>query len=238
MVEFLNDWDGLLADELQKPYFQNILAFLNKEYRRTQCYPPPQQVFRALRATPYGKVRAVILGQDPYHGPGQAHGLCFSVNAGVPLPPSLENIFAELHADLGCPAPQSGDLSGWAEQGVLLLNTILTVQRGRPMSHAGIGWQTFTDRVIELLNAREKPIRVPALGLACARKKNAAHQSRAPDPRSAAPKPAFGWPRLFWLPALLQGQRLPSGARRNADRLAATVKKHFSCLFRLHVSYC
>ncbi len=158
MVEFLNDWDGLLADELQKPYFQNILAFLNKEYRRTQCYPPPQQVFRALRATPYGKVRAVILGQDPYHGPGQAHGLCFSVNAGVPLPPSLENIFAELHADLGCPAPQSGDLSGWAEQGVLLLNTILTVQRGRPMSHAGIGWQTFTDRVIELLNAREKPI--------------------------------------------------------------------------------
>ena len=155
MVEFLNDWDGLLADELQKPYFQNILAFLNKEYRRTQCYPPPQQVFRALRATPYGKVR---LGQDPYHGPGQAHGLCFSVNAGVPLPPSLENIFAELHADLGCPAPQSGDLSGWAEQGVLLLNTILTVQRGRPMSHAGIGWQTFTDRVIELLNAREKPI--------------------------------------------------------------------------------
>lgn len=158
MVEFLNDWDGLLADELKKPYFQNILAFLNKEYRRTQCYPPPQQVFRALRATPYGKVRAVILGQDPYHGPGQAHGLCFSVNAGVPLPPSLENIFAELHADLGCPAPQSGDLSGWAEQGVLLLNTILTVQRGRPMSHAGIGWQTFTDRVIELLNAREKPI--------------------------------------------------------------------------------
>ena len=158
MVEFLNDWDGLLADELQKPYFQNILAFLNKEYRRTQCYPPPQQVFRALRATPYGKVRAVILGQDPYHGPGQAHGLCFSVNAGVPLPPSLENIFAELHADLGCPAPQSGDLRGWAEQGVLLLNTILTVQRGRPMSHAGIGWQTFTDRVIELLNAREKPI--------------------------------------------------------------------------------
>ena len=158
MVEFLNDWDGLLADELQKPYFQNILAFLNKEYRRTQCYPPPQQVFRALRARPYGKVRAVILGQDPYHGPGQAHGLCFSVNAGVPLPPSLENIFAELHADLGCPAPQSGDLSGWAEQGVLLLNTILTVQRGRPMSHAGIGWQTFTDRVIELLNAREKPI--------------------------------------------------------------------------------
>ena len=157
-MEFLNDWDGLLADELQKPYFQNILAFLNKEYRRTQCYPPPQQVFRALRATPYGKVRAVILGQDPYHGPGQAHGLCFSVNAGVPLPPSLENIFAELHADLGCPAPQSGDLSGWAEQGVLLLNTILTVQRGRPMSHAGIGWQTFTDRVIELLNAREKPI--------------------------------------------------------------------------------
>ena len=133
MVEFSNDWDGLLADELQKPYFQNILAFLNQEYRRAQCYPPPQQVFRALRATPYEKVRAVILGQDPYHGPGQAHGLCFSVNAGVPLPPSLENIFAELHADLGCPAPQSGDLSGWAERGVLLLNTILSVRRGRPI---------------------------------------------------------------------------------------------------------
>ncbi len=107
MVEFSNDWDGLLADELLKPYFQNILAFLNQEYRRAQCYPPPQQVFRALRATPYEKVRAVILGQDPYHGPGQAHGLCFSVNAGVPLPPSLENILPSCTPTWAVPRPKA-----------------------------------------------------------------------------------------------------------------------------------
>ena len=210
MVEFSNDWDGLLADELQKPYFQNILAFLNQEYRRAQCYPPPQQVFRALRATPYEKVRAVILGQDPYHGPGQAHGLCFSVNAGVPLPPSLENIFAELHADLGCPAPQSGDLSGWAERGVLLLNTILSVRRGRPMSHAGIGWQTFTDRVIELLNGRDRPIVFLLWGAPARAKKslltNPAHlilEAPHPSPLSAS-RGVFGCRHFSKANAFLQ----------------------------------
>ena len=147
-------WLALLEDEFAKPYMQALRAFLVEEKRRYSVYPPGKAIFRAFALTPFPRVRVVILGQDPYHGPGQAHGLCFSVPAGVPPPPSLRNIFIELNRDLGVPIPRTGDLTPWARQGVFLLNTVLTVRAGKAHSHAGKGWETFTDRVIAELNAR------------------------------------------------------------------------------------
>ena len=158
MVRFGNDWDEILRSELESDYFSQIIKQLNVEYRKYSCFPPPELVFNALRSTAYGDVRAVILGQDPYHGEGQAHGLCFSVRQGVDTPPSLQNIYKEIHADLGLPIPSHGELSDWTGQGVLLLNTILSVRAHAPMSHAGLGWQRFTDAVIARLNEREQPI--------------------------------------------------------------------------------
>ena len=158
MVRFGNDWDEMLRAELDSDYFAQILKQLNVEYRKNTCFPPPELVFNALRSTPYAAVRAVILGQDPYHNVGQAHGLCFSVRHGVEPPPSLQNIYKEIHADLGLPIPSHGELTDWTAQGVLLLNTILSVRAHAPMSHAGLGWQRFTDAVISRLNEREEPI--------------------------------------------------------------------------------
>lgn len=158
MKPFANDWDILLRDEINRQYFKDIMAFLNAEYRKTACYPPPEMVFNALRSTACADIKAVILGQDPYHNPGQAHGLCFSVNEGVEKPASLNNIFEELSKDIGCSVPQSGCLTKWAQQGVLLLNTILSVRKNEPMSHANCGWQTFTDRVISIVNQKSEPV--------------------------------------------------------------------------------
>ncbi len=160
MVKFENNWDSILAGEFEKEYYLKIRRFLAKEYKNPNysVYPDMYDIFNALKITDYNQVKAVILGQDPYHGPGQAHGLSFSVKKGIQPPPSLVNIFKEYHDDLGYPMPQSGDLTKWAENGVLLLNTVLTVQGGLAASHKGIGWEIFTDRVITLLNEREKPI--------------------------------------------------------------------------------
>jgi len=158
VVHFGNDWDEVLEGEFEKPYYLKLRAFLKKEYSSTRIYPDMYSIFKAMQVTPYNDVKVVILGQDPYHGPGQAHGLSFSVQPGVEAPPSLQNIFKELQAELGCTIPNNGCLLPWAEQGVLLLNTVLTVRAGNANSHRGAGWETFTDRVIELLNEREKPI--------------------------------------------------------------------------------
>lgn len=158
MVSLGNDWDEVLAGEFEQDYFQRICETLKKEYAEYEIYPPKDCVFNALRTTPYSKVKAVILGQDPYHGPGQAHGLCFSVQSGVQPPPSLQNIFKELKSDLGIDPPQNGTLTKWAEHGVLMLNTTLTVRRGQANSHKNIGWTTFTDHVIQKLNEHEQPI--------------------------------------------------------------------------------
>lgn len=158
MVQFGNDWDEILAGEFDKPYYKELHAFLKKEYGSRRIYPDMYSIFKAMQATPFGEVRAVILGQDPYHGPGQAHGLSFSVQPGVETPPSLQNIYAELRDELGCFIPNNGCLLPWAEQGVLLLNTVLTVRAGQANSHHGQGWETFTDRVIACLNERDKPI--------------------------------------------------------------------------------
>ena len=143
----LGGWNGLLADELAKPYFAALMERVEAAYARGAVFPPQSELFAAFRLTPPERVRAVILGQDPYHEPGQAHGLAFSVRAGVKLPPSLRNIFRELESDCGVPPRESGDLTGWAEQGVFLLNTVLSVESGKANSHANFGWQTFTDAV-------------------------------------------------------------------------------------------
>lgn len=158
MVNIGNDWDELLRGEFQKEYYLKLRQFLISEYNTHTIYPPMGDIFNALRATPYASVKAVILGQDPYHGAGQAHGMCFSVKKGVQPPPSLVNIFKELNADLGVPIPNHGQLTDWAKNGVLLLNTALTVREGQANSHRGMGWEIFTDRVIELLNERQQPI--------------------------------------------------------------------------------
>lgn len=153
-----NDWQDILAEEFEKSYYQALRRFLAQAYRSEIVYPPMDDIYNALHQTPYAQTKVVILGQDPYHGPGQAHGLCFSVQPGIKMPPSLMNIFKELADDLGCTPPTSGNLNGWAQQGVLLLNTTLTVAAGRPKSHAGKGWETLTDAIISALSAREKPV--------------------------------------------------------------------------------
>ena len=152
-----NDWAPLLEEEMKKPYFQQLEAFLTEEYQEYAIYPAKDNVFNALQFAPFEDVKVVILGQDPYHGPGQAHGLSFSVQPDVRMPPSLKNIFKELHEDIGCDIPNNGYLKKWADQGVLLLNTVLTVRKGQAHSHRGKGWETFTDKIITLINEREKP---------------------------------------------------------------------------------
>ena len=158
MVNIGNDWDTILDGEFEKDYYQRLRTFLIKEYKTQTVYPNMYDIFNALKFTSYKEVKAVILGQDPYHQPGQAHGLCFSVQKPVPPPPSLVNIFQELKDDLGIEPPNHGCLESWAKNGVLLLNTVLTVRRGQPNSHKGKGWEIFTDRVIKLLNDREDPM--------------------------------------------------------------------------------
>ena len=158
MVQIGNEWDEILKDEFQSDYYAQIRETLKQEYASHEIYPPMQDIFNALRYTSYSDVKAVLLGQDPYHGPGQAHGLCFSVRPGVAPPPSLQNIFKELQSDMGLPAPHSGCLIPWAKEGVLMLNTTLTVRRGEANSHSKIGWTKFTDAIIQKLNDHEQPI--------------------------------------------------------------------------------
>ena len=158
MVNIGNSWDGLLSDQFEADYYKNIRTFLKTEYSKYTVYPDMYDIFNALKATDYNDVKAVILGQDPYHGEGQAHGMCFSVRRGVELPPSLKNIYKELESDLGIKPASHGCLENWAKEGVLLLNTVLTVRQGAAASHRGHGWEILTDRIIELLNEREKPM--------------------------------------------------------------------------------
>lgn len=158
MVSLGNDWDALLEKEFQAEYYLKLREFLKREYFSRRIYPPMNDIFNALRYTSYEDTKVVILGQDPYHGDGQAHGLCFSVKRGVAPPPSLKNIFKELSEELGIKEPPCGELTGWAKQGVLLLNTTLTVREGQPQSHKGMGWEILTDRIITLLNEKESGV--------------------------------------------------------------------------------
>ncbi len=155
-VQIEQSWHEALADEFEKEYFVRLTEFVREEYGKGQCFPPGRLIFNAFNLCPFDKVKVVIIGQDPYHGPGQAHGLCFSVNDGVRFPPSLQNIFKEIESDIGRPIPQSGNLTRWAEQGVLMLNATLTVRAHQAGSYQGHGWEQFTDRVIELLSERRE----------------------------------------------------------------------------------
>ena len=183
------DWNPVLRGEFAKPYWAELQQFVAAERGRAAVYPPHDEVFAALHLTPYAEVKAVILGQDPYHGPNQAHGLCFSVRPGVPPPPSLQNIFKEMEADLGVRPPSHGCLDSWARQGVLLLNASLTVRAGRAASHQGKGWEMFTDEVLRVVN--EKPDRVVFIlwGASARRKKALIDTSRHVIIESPHPSP-------------------------------------------------
>lgn len=153
-----NDWDAVIGEEFKKEYYLELREFLKREYASSKICPDMYDIFNALKSTSFSATKAVIIGQDPYHGEGQAHGLSFSVREGIEFPPSLQNIFKELEADLGIQAPPSGDLTAWAREGVLLLNTTLTVRLHSPMSHKGRGWELFTDAVIRALNRKDTPV--------------------------------------------------------------------------------
>ena len=192
MEIFKNDWGQYLKEEMTQPYYRQLRQFLIGEYSTKQVYPDMYSIFNALHYTSYADTKVLILGQDPYHEPGQAHGLSFSVQPNVPPPPSLVNIFKELETDLGCTVPNNGCLEPWARQGVLLLNTVLTVQAHRANSHRDKGWEIFTDKIISLLNQREKPVAFILWGSPARRKKamitNSQHfivESPHPSPLSA-----------------------------------------------------
>ena len=158
MGMLVNDWVEAVGEEFKKPYYAKLYKFVREEYNTRVIYPPADDIFNALHLTPLSKVKVLILGQDPYHNEGQAHGLCFSVKPGGEAPPSLENIYKELHEDLGCRIPNNGYLVKWAEQGVLMLNTVLTVRAHQANSHQGQGWEQFTDAIIHAVNAQDRPI--------------------------------------------------------------------------------
>jgi uracil-DNA glycosylase len=183
------DWNPVLRAELAKPYWPELQRFVAEERLRGPVYPPADEVFAALHLTPYAAVKVVILGQDPYHGPGQAHGLCFSVRPGVPPPPSLQNVFVELSSDLGIEPPDHGCLDAWARQGVLLLNTTLTVRARQAASHQGQGWETFTDEVIKAVSAKPERVVFILWGAAARRKRALVDTSRHVVIESAHPSP-------------------------------------------------
>ena len=166
-----NDWLPAIKEEYSKPYYKELFTFVKDEYSKYVVYPPADDIFNAFHFTPLSKVKVLILGQDPYHNHGQAHGLCFSVQKGVEIPPSLVNIYKELHDDLGCTIPSHGCLTKWAEQGVLMLNTVLTVRAHQANSHRGIGWEEFTDAAILALNSQDRPIVFILWGAPAQRKK-------------------------------------------------------------------
>lgn len=191
-VKIEASWKAVLKEEFEKDYFRNLTAFVRKEYEENRVYPPGRQIFAAFEHSPFDKVKVVILGQDPYHGVGQANGLCFSVSDGISFPPSLQNIFKELNSDTGVAVPSSGNLERWAEQGVLLLNTILTVRESQPGSHQNKGWEFFTEAVIKKLSDQKQKLIFILWGAYAQRKgavidrsKHYVIQSPHPSPLSA-----------------------------------------------------
>ena len=216
MVNIGNDWDEILKDEWEKPYYKRLRAFLKQEYSTRRIFPDMYDIFNALKYTSFEDTRVVILGQDPYHGEGQAHCLCCSVKKGVEQPPSLKNIFRELHDDLGLAVPEHGELTDWAKQGVLLLNTVLTVRANNANSHKDMGWEQFTDRVISELNRKQTPI-VFLLWGSPARKKaeiitNPIHKKLItvhPSPLSAY-RGFFGCRHFSKANSILEENRLPA----------------------------
>ena len=196
-VKIESGWKAQLESEFEKPYFRNVTSFVRQEYATTIVYPPGRLIFNAFNLCPFDKVRVVIIGQDPYHEPGQAHGLCFSVNDGVPFPPSLQNIFKEIHDDIGTPIPTSGNLTRWAQQGVLLLNATLTVRAHQAGSHQNKGWEEFTDAVIRQLNEHREHLVFILWGSYAQRKGAFIDRSRHLVLQSAHPSPLSAYRGFF-----------------------------------------
>ena len=184
-----NDWVEAIGEEFKKPYYSQLYQFIKDEYNTKVIYPPADDIFNALHLTPLSKVKVLILGQDPYHNEGQAHGLCFSVKPGVAAAPSLENIYKELQDDLGCTIPNNGYLVKWAEQGVLMLNTVLTVRAHQANSHRGIGWEEFTNAAIRVLNEQDRPIVYLLWGRPAQSKKSMLHNPKHLILTAAHPSP-------------------------------------------------
>ena len=196
-VKIAQDWKELLNEEFDKPYFEELISFVKEEYATRRIYPRGSNIFRAFDKCPVEKLKVVIIGQDPYHGPGQANGLCFSVADGVPFPPSLRNIFQEVSTDTGAPIPSSGNLDRWAEQGVLLLNAVLTVREHEAASHAGRGWEQFTDAVVRAIAARKEGIVYLLWGSYAQRKGAIADPQKNCILKSVHPSPLSVY-RGFW----------------------------------------
>ena len=197
MTAIQNDWLDALKEEFRQPYYKKLFQTVNEEYRTRQIFPPADDIFNAFHLTPLHEVKVVILGQDPYHGEGQAHGLCFSVRPGVDIPPSLVNIYQELHDDLGCTIPNHGCLTKWAKQGVLLLNTVLTVRAHQANSHKGIGWEEFTDAAIRKLNEQDRPIVFMLWGRPAQAKKSMLHNSKHLILEAPHPSPLSAYRGFF-----------------------------------------
>ncbi len=196
-VKIAQDWKELLKEEFDKPYFEELISFVKEEYATRRIYPRGSNIFRAFDKCPVDKLKVVIIGQDPYHGPGQANGLCFSVADGVPFPPSLRNIFQEVSTDTGAPIPSSGNLDRWAEQGVLLLNAVLTVREHEAASHAGRGWEQFTDAVVRAIASRKEGIVYLLWGSYAQRKGAIADPQKNCILKSVHPSPLSVY-RGFW----------------------------------------
>lgn len=188
-VKIAEDWKQILQGEFDKPYFEELTRFVRSEYSATQVFPAGRNIFRAFDKCPFETLKVVVIGQDPYHGVGQANGLCFSVNDGVPFPPSLQNIFQEIRDDVGTPVPSSGNLDRWAEQGVLLLNSVLTVRAHQAASHAGRGWEQFTDAVVRIIAERKQELVYMLWGSYAQRKGQIADPSRNLVLKSVHPSP-------------------------------------------------
>ena len=196
-VKIAEDWKALLADEFEQPYFAELVGFVREEYGSRQIFPRGANIFRAFDKCPFDKLKVVIIGQDPYHGEGQANGLCFSVNDGVPFPPSLRNIFQEVESDTGAPVPTSGNLDRWAEQGVLLLNSVLTVRAHEAASHAGRGWERFTDAVVREIAARREGVVYMLWGSYAQRKGAIADPARNCILKAVHPSPLSAYRGFF-----------------------------------------
>ena len=197
MAAIQNDWLDALKEEFRQPYYKKLFQTVNEEYRTRQIFPPADDIFNAFHLTPLHEVKVVILGQDPYHGEGQAHGLCFSVSPGVDIPPSRVNIYQELHDDLGCTIPNHGCLTKWAKQGVLLLNTVLTVRAHQANSHKGIGWEEFTDAAIRKLNEQDRPIVFMLWGRPAQAKKSMLHNPKHLILEAPHPSPLSAYRGFF-----------------------------------------
>ncbi|NWO14412.1 uracil-DNA glycosylase [Virgibacillus sp.] len=213
-----NDWEELLKEEFHKSYYLQLREFLKQEYTSYTIYPDMKAIFNALHYTPFAEVKVVILGQDPYHGPNQAHGLSFSVKKGVALPPSLKNIFTEMKHDLGHAIPAHGCLESWAKQGVLLLNNVLTVRKGQAHSHRGKGWEQFTDRVIQLLNHKEDPVVYILWGGAAQKKQSLIDTDKHYIIKSPHPSPLSAYRGFFGSKPFSQtNQRLEQLGKQTID---------------------